>query len=157
MSLLARCGISGPNPHFLLGNASQLNRKGQIFAEAEWFAKYDSDTIGYYVGGIASVATKDAELVRQITNLNYKNFFHRPSRHVRQVCDPLRCDDHDILDAEENQWRMFRSAISPHLSGSKLRSVIPLMIDSAGQGIEAMVKLDQLHQDVVKVSVCIYL
>lgn len=137
MTLLERCGIPGPKPHFLFGNLIEIHKKGGLYrAQDEWLAQY-GDTIGYYLGGYPQVVTKDPNLIRMYGISQFKDCHWRPPALFRPTYHPMNYVAWDILDQQsEERWRWLRNILTPCFTPSKLRTFVPIMQDSVKTTME---------------------
>ncbi|CAG5032386.1 unnamed protein product [Parnassius apollo] len=123
-----------------LGNMARiiLKRDNVINRLTELYQTYPDDAfVGFYELMNPLLIIKDPDLLRKITVKDFEHFVNRRGL-GEDLQDPLFGRSLLILKGEE--WKAMRSTLSPAFTSSKIRLMVPLMVEVGDQMIKALMK-----------------
>lgn len=93
----------------------------------------DERYVGYIEGTTPTILVRDPEIMKSVTTkdfdhfMNHKNFLSEDLEPLFGSSLLMMCDD---------KWRDMRTTLSPAFTGSKMRAMLPLMLDSSKNIVE---------------------
>ncbi|CAK1596659.1 unnamed protein product [Parnassius mnemosyne] len=123
-----------------LGNTARiiLKRDNVINRLTELYQTYPDDTIvGFYEMMNPLLIIKDADLLRKITVKDFEYFVNRRGL-GEDLQDPLFGRNLLLLKGEE--WKAMRSTLSPAFTSSKIRLMVPLMVEVGDHMIKSLIR-----------------
>ncbi|KAM3966418.1 cytochrome P450 9e2-like [Aphomia sociella] len=133
-----RCGVKNYKPIPLLGNMARimlridhlvddLNRYYNDFPEDRFVGKFEFFT--------PLLIVKDIELIKKITIKDFEYFLdHRTT--VDSNNDPFF--GRNVFSLKGQEWKDMRSTLSPAFTSSKMRLLVPFMMEAGDQMTEAL-------------------
>ena len=139
MTKLARNGIPGPKPHLILGNLHDWTRVGRVARESDWIKKYGK-IVGFYLGQRPCVLVADADLAKNIQIKDFHLFSDRPIPSLKHGLHPQPASSASLIRSQGKRWKEMRSALTPTFSGSKLKTMTPIIDDAINNLISIVEK-----------------
>lgn len=136
---MKRNGIPGPSPNWILGNSSEVKKKGMSICFQEWQQLY-GDVVGYYIGGIPQVAIMDVDLVKQIEVKDFGNFVSRNHLLKGGIFGSIMGTS-NVFFAEEDTWHGIRNIVNSSFTPKNLKdyaSIIKVCVEEKMDHLTAM-------------------
>lgn len=129
-------GIPGPPTDSLIsGNADAFWKPTQIESISRWLKQY-GDVFGFFLGAVPIVVTKDLDMIRDIMNKDFSNFTARG--HMLHLYEHIPLWSDSIAFASGRTWKEARTCLQQFFSPSKMKAVMPSLLDSQRQFIEVL-------------------
>ena len=142
MSILARNGIPGPKPNLIYGNMFEYRALPTVQRQKEWVEKYGK-IVGYYIGHRPVVLVADPDLAKNIQIKDFQYFADRPHPNMKHGIHPIPASSGMLIRAQGKRWKEMRSALTPTFSGSKLKTMTPIIDDAINNFIDIIEKQSQ--------------
>ncbi|XP_038104998.1 cytochrome P450 9e2 isoform X2 [Culex quinquefasciatus] len=125
----------------ILGNAApyvlQKRHISEVLQElCDAFPKHGF--FGYFDFWCPVYMVKDVELVKKICIKDFNHFVNHRTQFSAEH-DPLFANS--LFSMNDSRWRNMRSVLSPAFTGSKMRSMLELMINYCEQGVESIARM----------------
>ncbi|CAH0397697.1 unnamed protein product [Chilo suppressalis] len=131
-------GVKYLRPVPLLGNMSSILFRIEHFSEQIYrlYNEFPNERfIGRYEFLNAVVMVKDFELIKRITIKDFENFLdHRNI--LDEKTDPLF--GRNLFSLKGQEWKDMRSTLSPAFTSSKMKLMVPFMVEVGDQMIETL-------------------
>ncbi|CAK1544733.1 unnamed protein product [Leptosia nina] len=111
----------------IFGNHVQVafGRRTQTEVFNSLYKRYPSEKIvGYYKGTKPEFLVRDPEIIKHVLNTNFSEFCNRGVRRDPKV-EPLMLN---MFSEDGSVWKLLRHNLSPAFSGSKLKSMFPIIV-----------------------------
>ncbi|XP_077526697.1 cytochrome P450 3A5-like [Haemaphysalis longicornis] len=129
-------GIPGPPIDSLInGNADAFWKPTQIESIGKWLKEY-GDVFGFFLGDVPVVVVKDLEMIKDIFYKNFSNFNARGHILLLYELQPFVGDS--IGFARGRVWKESRTCMQQFFSPSKLKAVMPSVLDAQREFIEIL-------------------
>ncbi|RVE44157.1 hypothetical protein evm_011204 [Chilo suppressalis] len=113
---------------FLMDGIGRLGHNPPRGPSADWF-------VGRYEFVNPMVVIKDIELIKKVAVKDFENFLdHRTL--VDEKTDPI-CG-RNLFSLNGQEWKDMRSTLSPAFTSSKMRQMLPFMVEVGNQMIESL-------------------
>ncbi|XP_070556773.1 cytochrome P450 3A8-like [Ptychodera flava] len=132
-STFRNMGIPGPAPWPLVGNLFQLS-SGFQNKEMEWYNEYGK-VFGIYEGRQPVLELADPEMCKQICVKHFTSFYNR--RRFPLENKPL---NHGLTELVDQQWKDKRNTLTPAFTGSKMRTMSPIVNFAADTMVKVLGK-----------------
>lgn len=129
-------GIPGPPLDSLInGNADAFYKPTQIESIHRWLKQY-GDVFGFFLGDVPIVVIKDLDIIKEIFYKDFSNFSARGHMIHLYELQPLLCDS--IGFASGRAWKEARTCMQQFFSPSKLKAVMPSLLDGEREFTEVL-------------------
>ncbi|EGT31685.1 hypothetical protein CAEBREN_09511 [Caenorhabditis brenneri] len=124
--LREKIGLSGPEPHWFLGNLKEIvERKERLGYDDsnEWFNylhKKFGETFGIYFGAQMNIVLSNEEDIKEVFIKNFSNF---SDRIVPPIFTENKLNASLLQNTYENGWKHTRSAIAPIFATGKMKAM----------------------------------
>ncbi|CAH2980034.1 unnamed protein product [Chilo suppressalis] len=137
-SRFSKYGVKQLTPVPLLGNLTRVVFRFEHFTD-NIFRNYmefpDERFVGRYEFVNPMVVIKDIELIKKVAVKDFENFLdHRTL--VDEETDPI-CG-RNLFSLNGQEWKDMRSTLSPAFTSSKMRQMLPFMVEVGNQMIESL-------------------
>ena len=139
MSKLARNGIPGPKPNLIFGYFSEIKSVPTIEWQRKLIEKYGK-VVAFYFGAKPCVLIADPDLAKNIQIKDFHQFTDRPKVFLKHGLEGIPAMSTSLIRREGKRWKEMRSALTPTFSGSKLRTMTPIIEDSINNFINLIEK-----------------
>ena len=146
MSKLSRNGIPGPKPNLIYGNLFEYKALPSIKRHEEWIKKYGK-IVGYYLGHRPMVLVADPDLAKNIQIKDFQYFSDRPTLSLKHGLHPIPASSGMLIRAQGKRWKELRSALTPTFSGSKLKTMTPIIDDAINNFIDIIEKRSESEEE----------
>ncbi|KAL4707493.1 hypothetical protein ACJJTC_000245 [Scirpophaga incertulas] len=134
------CGVKYLKPVPLLGNMTRVLFRTEHFADLldRIYNEFpDEKFVGRFEFLNAMVMIKDVELIKKITIKDFEHFLdHRTM--VDDKTDPLF--GRNLFSLKGQEWKDMRSTLSPAFTSSKMKLMVPFMVEVGNQMIDTLKK-----------------
>ncbi|CAF4853842.1 unnamed protein product [Pieris macdunnoughi] len=120
--------IKYDRPLPIFGNHLQVvfSRKTEVQMVNALYKKYPHEkVVGYYKGTKPIVVIRDLEVIKHVLSVNFLEFTDRGVQSNTKI-DPLM---RNVFTEVGDTWRIIRNYLSPAFSSSKLKNMLPLIVD----------------------------
>ena len=137
LTVLKRCGIPGPCPHFIYGNFHQL-RGRNVLQINEWIDRYGK-IYGYYDGPVPTIVVSDLELLKKIQIKDFKLFAARKGL-VKggSGADETSTKAVGGYGISVQRWKEQRSMLTTTFTSQKMKLSVPLINGAIDSFIEML-------------------
>ncbi|CAO4368653.1 unnamed protein product [Caenorhabditis nigoni] len=124
--LREKIGLSGPEPHWFLGNLKEIvERKEKLGYDDsnEWFNvlhKQYGETFGIYFGAQMNIVLSNEEDIKEVFIKNFSNF---SDRIVPPIFTENNLNSSLLQNTYKNGWKHTRSTIAPIFSTGKMKAM----------------------------------
>ncbi|KAJ0177501.1 hypothetical protein K1T71_007510 [Dendrolimus kikuchii] len=134
----SRRGVKTLTPLPLIGNLAKVTLRIDHFTTdlEKLYDSFPNDRfVGRYDFVIPVVMLRDVELIKQVAIKDFEYFLNHRSL-IDDKIDPLVGRNLFVLKGQE--WKDMRSTLSPAFTSSKIKHMVPFMVEVGGQMIEAL-------------------
>lgn len=121
MTLFERLGIPGPKPNLIIGNVTDIMKRGTCKAFPEWTKKY-GPIVGFYLGARPQLLISDLDLIGRILITDFRQFNNRHVITPGGIHPQLQFKDLMVW-ANGDAWKKLRTTLSTSFSSSKLNKM----------------------------------
>eukprot|EP00081_Caenorhabditis_elegans_P019613 NP_500512.1 CYtochrome P450 family [Caenorhabditis elegans] len=124
--LRGKIGLSGPEPHWLMGNLKQIiERKAKLGYDDsyDWYNKLHKqfgETFGIYFGTQLNINITNEEDIKEVFIKNFSNFSDRTPP---PIIEDNKLKESLLQNTYESGWKHTRSAIAPIFSTGKMKAM----------------------------------
>ncbi|CAH0397698.1 unnamed protein product [Chilo suppressalis] len=137
-SRFSKYGVKNLPPVPLLGNMTRVICRMEHFADhiERIYKEFpDERFVGRYEFLNPMVVIRDIDLIKKVTVKDFENFLdHRTM--VDEKTDPLF--GRNLFSLKGQEWKDMRSTLSPAFTSSKMRQMLPFMVEVGNQMIESL-------------------
>lgn len=134
--------MKSPPTHLLFGNFKEcvLLKKPPSVIMREIYNSVDPDDpyVGFYIFHKPVLLLRDHDLIKQVMITDFDVF---PNRRFGSGIERDSVNLDSILSMKQPRWKYVRNKMSPVLTGQKLKSMIPLMIECGKLMLDFIEKL----------------
>ncbi|XP_072145724.1 probable cytochrome P450 6a13 isoform X2 [Dermacentor andersoni] len=117
------------------GNADEYWKPTTIESIGRWLKEY-GDVFGFYLGDAPIVVVKDLDMIDKMFVKDLKNFTARG--HTMHVHELQPAFVRNILFTKGNVWKDMRNTMAQFFTQSKLKTVMPSLMDAQNRFIEIL-------------------
>ncbi|XP_077526700.1 cytochrome P450 3A7-like [Haemaphysalis longicornis] len=129
-------GIPGPPIDSLIdGNATAFRTPTQIVSLSRWLKKY-GDVFGFFIGDVPIAVVKNLDMIKEIMLKDFNNFHARGHLLHLYELQPLLSES--IGFASGRLWKESRTCMQQFFTLSKLKAVMPSLLDGQRQFINLL-------------------
>lgn len=137
-SIFKKLGVNGPTPVPLLGNGASVMLRREHIAEnlERIYQTYSKENrfYGAYEFLRPMIVVTDLDLIKQITVKDFEHFLdHRTI--IDGDFEPLF--GRNLFSLKGQEWKDMRSTLSPAFTSSKIRLMVPFMVEVGNQIIDS--------------------
>ncbi|KAG6461830.1 hypothetical protein O3G_MSEX012870 [Manduca sexta] len=139
-TLFSRHGVKQFSPLPVIGDMAKVTLKMEHFADqiARMYNAYPEERfVGRYEFTNPMLLVRDTELLKKITVKDFEHFLdHRVL--IDEKVDPMF--GRNLFSLKGQEWKDMRSTLSPAFTSSKIKLMIPFMVEVGEQMIQALKK-----------------
>nr|CAZ65619.1 cytochrome P450 [Cnaphalocrocis medinalis] len=139
-SRFSKAGVKHFKPLPIVGNMLKILLRMDHFTdniESLYFAYPDEKFVGRYEFINPMVMIKDVDLLKKITVKDFEHFIdHRTL--VNEKTDPFF--GRNLFSLKGDEWKDMRSTLSPAFTSSKMKLMLPFMVEVGNQMVDSLKK-----------------
>ncbi|KAG6461828.1 cytochrome P450 9e2 [Manduca sexta] len=139
-TLFTRHGVKQNSPVPLLGDMAKVLFRQEHFAEQvmRMYNAYPGERfVGRYEFIKPTLVVRDIELLKKITVKDFEHFLDHNTL-IDEHSDPLF--GRNLFSLKGQEWKDMRSTLSPAFTSSKMKLMVPFMVEVGEQMIQALKK-----------------